>query len=39
MDRLTVTATLRTPIAARGFMTLDGILAGILFDQLGDVDS
>ena len=39
MDRITVTATLRTPIAARGFMTLDGILAGILFDQLGDVDA
>ena len=39
MDKLTITATLKTPfITGGGYMTFDALLGGILFDQLGDVE-
>lgn len=38
MDNLEITARLKTPfITGGGYMTLDALLAGILFDQLGDI--
>jgi hypothetical protein len=39
MQKLKVTATLWTPIIlGGGYMTFDALLAGILFDQIGDVE-
>ncbi|MDA8663982.1 hypothetical protein N9L66_03370 [Porticoccaceae bacterium] len=39
MDKLQIKARMKTPfIAGGGYMTFDGLLAGILFDQLQDVD-
>ena len=39
MDNLEITARLKTPfITGGGYMTLDALPAGILFDQLGDVE-
>ena len=35
---LKITALLKTPIIVRGFLTFDGLLGSILFDQLDDVD-
>ena len=38
MIRLNITANIRTPVVTSGYLTLDAILAGILwFDQLQDV--
>ena len=37
--RLTVTATLKTPVIhSGGYWTLDGLLAGVIFDQCQDVE-
>ena len=36
--RIRITATLKSPFIKVGHMTLDGILAAQLFDELGDVD-
>jgi len=39
LEKLTITATLATPfVTGGGYMTFDAILAGTLFDQIGDVD-
>ena len=40
MERLTITAHMKTPfITGGGYMTFDALLAGILFDQLQDVEA
>ena len=40
MEKIIVTAHMHTPfIAGGGYMTLDALLAGILFDQLQDVEA
>ena len=40
MERLMITAELQTPlITGGGYMTFDALLAGILFDQLQDVEA
>ncbi len=40
MDRIKVTAHLLAPVVTGGgYMTLDGLLAALLFDQLQDVDA
>ena len=40
MEKLTVTAHMKTPfITGGGYMTFDALLAGILFDQLQDVEA
>ena len=40
MDKLTITATMRTPVVCNGgYWTLDGLLAGVIFDQCQDVDT
>ncbi|MBL6736472.1 MAG: hypothetical protein ISP76_05195 [Burkholderiales bacterium] len=40
MEKLIVTAHMKTPfITGGGYMTLDALLAGILFDQLQDVEA
>ena len=38
-DRFRITAALRTPVIITSYGTLDGLLAAILFDNLGDVDA
>jgi len=39
LEKLIITATLATPfVTGGGYMTFDAILAGTLFDQIGDVD-
>lgn len=39
MEKLKVTALMKTPfVTGGGYMTFDALLAGILFDQLQDVD-
>ena len=37
-ERIKVTAHMRTPFIRVGFMTLDGLLAAIRFDETGDID-
>ena len=40
MEKLTITAHMKTPfITGGGYMTFDALLAGILFDQLQDVEA
>jgi hypothetical protein len=40
MDKLIITAHLKTPVIfGGGFWTLDGLLAGIIFDQTEDIDA
>lgn len=40
MDRIKVTAHLLAPVVTGGgYMTLDGLLAALLFDRLQDVDA
>lgn len=40
MEKLTITAHMKTPfITGGGYMTFDAVLAGILFDQLQDVEA
>ena len=40
MERFVVTASLRTPmVKAAGYLTLDALLAAVLFDRLQDVDA
>lgn len=41
MRKLTITAVLKTPIITQGYLTFDGLLAGIIFDKRndGDVDA
>lgn len=40
MERLTITAHMKTPfITGGGYMTFDALLAGILFDELQDVEA
>ena len=36
---MTITATMKTPFIKVGHMTIDGILASKLFDELKDVDN
>ena len=38
MDKIIVTATLSTPFIRVGYMTLDGLLAALKFDELKDVE-
>jgi CRISPR type IV-associated protein Csf3 len=39
MDRFSLTVGLKTPfVTGGGYLTLDALLAGILFDETGDVD-
>jgi hypothetical protein len=39
MDKLTITATLKTPVVSGGgYWTLDAILAAVIFDQCNDVE-
>jgi CRISPR type IV-associated protein Csf3 len=38
MDKIIVTALLKTPVIRLGYMTLDGILGSVLFDQLQNVE-
>lgn len=38
-DKFRITAALRTPVILTSYATLDGLLAAILFDRTGDVES
>lgn len=38
-DRFRITAALRTPVILTSYATLDGLLAAILFERLGDVEA
>ena len=39
MDRFVVRAELESPIIVNGWLTLDSLLAGIVFEQTGDIDA
>ncbi|AXI53783.1 hypothetical protein C1J05_04060 [Sulfitobacter sp. JL08] len=39
MENLIFTASLKSPLIAQGFMTFDSLLAAVLFDRCGDVET
>lgn len=38
MKKLTITATLKTPVITLGYFTFDGLLGGVIFDKRNDGD-